>query len=139
MQSIRKGGWFPLSAANGLEIPYIGVALVDMLVFGQSIKQVGFLVTKETPEMKLSKDDYSGILGMNVLSNISKLSTIFSKSGVNMMRQEVKLNDKSNFVKVSSCVPVQVPSRSVVDVKVQCAGKGVVLVEPLHGALPGNF
>ena len=110
-----------------------------MLVFGQSIKQVGILVTKASPEMKLSKDDYSGILGMNVLSNISKLSTIFSKSGVNVMRQGVKLNDKINFVKVSSCVPVQVPSRSVVDVKVQCAGKGMVLVEPLHGALPGNL
>ena len=36
----QGGNWFPLSAANGLEIPYLGVALVDLEVFGMKIKDL---------------------------------------------------------------------------------------------------
>ena len=62
------GKWFPLSAANGIEISYLGVALVDLVVFDTLVKQV--LVVKDTPASSESRNKVPGILGTNVLHNI---------------------------------------------------------------------
>lgn len=56
-----------LRAANGLDIPYLGYAEVNVEVLGKVIPNKGILVVKDTPSL-WSKTNIPGVLGMNIIS-----------------------------------------------------------------------
>lgn len=61
---LKSCNWLQLTAANGLDIPYVGYFELDVEVLGKVIQKRGVLVVKDTVNPKLG---VSGILGMNVI------------------------------------------------------------------------
>lgn len=55
--------WLVLNAANGLNIPYVGYAVVNMTVGGITLPEQGVIVVRD----KCMKTDCA-LLGMNVIS-----------------------------------------------------------------------
>ena len=64
-----------LKAANGLEIPYSGVVIVDLEILGQKCEGVPVLVVKDSsdPSTRKKKSDVPALVGMNVLGRLSSL------------------------------------------------------------------
>ena len=64
-----------LKAANGLEIPYSGVVIVDLELLGQKCEGVPMLVVKDSsdPSTRKKKSDVPALVGMNVLGRVSSL------------------------------------------------------------------
>ena len=58
--------WLQLTAANGLDIPYLGYIELDVQVLGRIISKRGILIVKDQPN-SLPTTHVPGILGMNVL------------------------------------------------------------------------
>ena len=129
----REGNWFPLTAANGLNIPYSGVALLDLTLLGHNVNQIGVLVVRDTPSVKESKRKVPAIIGMNVLDRIPGWQSIFAPSTVDINEQAiVNEGDASTVVRVSGLEPVFIPSRSSVNVKVHSScSTGIMLVDSL--------
>lgn len=63
-----------LTAANGLNIPYIGYFDVDVETLGITIPKRGILVVKdsEDPVTRRRKQEVPGLLGMNVIGQVRK-------------------------------------------------------------------
>ncbi len=61
--------WLKISAANGLEIPYVGFIETSLNVMGHSLQRVGILVVKDPtdPVMRKRKEEYPGIIGCNII------------------------------------------------------------------------
>lgn len=78
---LHSCNWLQLKAANGLDIPYLGYAEVDIEVFGKTIPKKGILVVKETPSLQ-SKKSVPGVLGMNVINECYDL--LFSQHGASL-------------------------------------------------------
>lgn len=64
LQDAGDISWLSLKAANGLQIPYVGYAVVDFLIGGVEVKEKGVLVVKDD----CINANY-GLLGMNVISD----------------------------------------------------------------------
>ena len=64
-----------LKAANGLEIPYSGVVIVDLELLGQKCEGVPVLVVKDSsdPSTRKKESDVPALVGMNVLGRVSSL------------------------------------------------------------------
>ena len=64
-----------LKAANGLEIPYSGVVIVDLELLGQKCEGVPVVVVKDSsdPSTRKKKSDVPALMGMNVLGRVSSL------------------------------------------------------------------
>ena len=64
-----------LEAANGLEIPYSGVVMVDLELLGQKCEGVPVLVVKDSsdPSTRKKKSDVSALVDVNVLGRLSSL------------------------------------------------------------------
>ena len=64
-----------LKAANGLEIPYSGVVIVDLELLGQKCEGVPVLVVKDSsdPSTRKKKSNVPALVGMNVLGRLSSL------------------------------------------------------------------
>lgn len=138
-----EGTWFPLTAANGLEIPYIGIALVDLLAFGVSLKQVGVLVMKDSPTTKKSKERVPGVLGMNVLVHVPGWKSLLTSnitSDSQPIVDHLEKKHETTFIRVSGGEPVLVPAHSMSVLQVHASvHSGVVLVEPLSSSAVGNI
>ncbi|RXN39428.1 Transposon Ty3-I Gag-Pol poly [Labeo rohita] len=46
---LSTSGWLKITAANGLDIPYLGYMELDVEVMGMTLPECGFLIFKETP------------------------------------------------------------------------------------------
>ena len=66
--------WLTLTAANGLEIPYIGYLELDFEAQGVSIPQRGILVVRDPPDpqSRLRKEAVPGLLGMNIIRKMNQ-------------------------------------------------------------------
>ena len=64
--------WMKISAANGTNIPYVGYIELDVVLLGQQIPKVGFLVVKgsSNPDDFTEKQRRPGIIGCNVLQRL---------------------------------------------------------------------
>ena len=128
---------FPLSAANGLEIPYIGVAVVNLQVFGHSLSDVGILIVKEI-NGKNSEGNPKAILGTNVLSRIPNWS--LNQKDVVVCNKQTIEDDKCTLVRFSSSENVLIPSHTAVNVRVHTNNQvGVRVIEPLSYPIVGNL
>ena len=65
--------WLNLSAANGLAIPYLGYAEMDVTVLGRMLRGCGILIVEDPPSsttLHKQKEKVPGLLGMNVISQL---------------------------------------------------------------------
>jgi hypothetical protein len=74
VQSI--GGMLKLTAANGLEIPYLGVLELDLDIEGLTLTKCGVLVLKDTPAVTEHRKRVPGLMGTNVLARIPKFAEV---------------------------------------------------------------
>lgn len=65
---VATAGWLRLTAANGLEIPYLGYLELEIETMGLKIPDCGFLVVKDPPN-----SETAGIVGMNIISRCRQL------------------------------------------------------------------
>ncbi|KAK3726383.1 hypothetical protein QZH41_005098 [Actinostola sp. cb2023] len=132
------GGMLKLTAANGLEIPYIGFIELDVLIEGQTIPKCGILVLKDTPAITEHRKVLPGLLGTNVLARVPKFAELLNSRRETM--NTVYESKKTGFVKVAGSSCICVPSYSVTDVTVtgpKCGPNS--LVEPLGVPVAGSL
>ena len=67
---LSTSGWLKLTAANGLDIPYLGYLELEVETMGMTIPDCGFLVVKDPHSSQLS---VPGIIGMNIISQCRQL------------------------------------------------------------------
>ncbi|XP_073718876.1 uncharacterized protein [Misgurnus anguillicaudatus] len=77
-EQLHSCNWLQLKAANGLDIPYLGYAEVNVEVLGKVIPNKGILIVKDTPDLQ-AKTNMPGVLGMNIISECYDL--LFSQHG----------------------------------------------------------
>ena len=117
-----------LTAANSLEIPYIGVVVIDITIRGITVAGRGVLIAKDTPGMPRK---YHGILGMNVIKHVPEFQEL--------LQNQIEVTTKPGIVKLAGGSPVIIPQASVCDILATstCRGPHPVLVEglaqPPHG------
>ena len=125
----EQGRWFTLSAANGLDIPYKGIAIMDVEVDGQVVKDVGILVTKDNEMTDAVKMGIPGILGTNVLRRLPKFATFFASD-----------DGPSGTVHVAGLDSQLIPANSICKVKLLVSKKldGKVIVEALPDSIASH-
>ena len=116
-----------INGANGLEIPYIGLLITDVIVQGYKVPDAGILVVRDSPGGIEMRKDVPGLLGTNVLQQLPQYKAILAST------QEIK-SPVSNVVRVSGCEVQVIPAGSVgfVPVRVSgCSTQELMYVEPL--------
>ena len=127
-------GWIELTAANGLEIPYLGVLMVNVTVFGYEVGEVGILVVKDS-EVALSVER-PGLLGMNVLERCPNYWDLLKRHGI----PEERGNKSCVTGLIKTVASVVVPANSIRSCRISTRVRAdVAIIEPLNSALPGNL
>ena len=102
-----------IKAANGLEIPYSGVIMVDMEVFGQSVQQIPVLVMKDLsdPSTRKRKEEYPALIGMNVLSQLPD-------NPFDSLIDKTKSREREIQGLAKSAARTHIPARSVANIQI---------------------
>ncbi len=66
---LSTSGWLKITAANGLDIPYLGYMELDVEVMGMTLPECGFLIVKDTP----SPSSMAVLIGMNIISKCRQI------------------------------------------------------------------
>ena len=120
---IDTTSWMKISAANNLELPYSGYAELDIVIGGQPLDKVGFLIVKD-PEIDGVRQE-PGLIGANVLNRLLELNSSAGLDlSVNQALNALRIAGKSGHqttrkcsVKVAGMNLVRLPSWSVSTVK----------------------
>lgn len=148
----RDVSYLRLTAANGLDLPYVGCMETDIELFGKTLVNQAVFVVKDST----CANSLPGILGMNVLKNCGKFSV--STGDESDSRPEVRANNVTaqvkckagpngqiGFIKLSSHDSVVIPPRSEIITTGYCKagqikGEFDALVEATDGThLPANL
>ncbi|KAL1278989.1 hypothetical protein QQF64_025662 [Cirrhinus molitorella] len=108
-------GWLKITAAKGLDIPYLGYIELDVEVMGMTLPECGFLIVKETP----SPSSVAVLNGMNIISKCQQIvhtefdTTLGGKLDSNwrvafQQAQSVKLVERVSFARVTGKTPAHV-------------------------------
>ena len=112
-KAISVGNQFiNLSAANNLEIPYLGVVLLDVKIKEVTVPDRGVLVAKDTPGYQKK---YPGILGMNVIRYVTDFAPMLQGTTSQSNVTESK-EIKTGVMKLAGTSPVVIPGASVCDI-----------------------
>ena len=147
---LSTSGWLKLTAANGLEIPYLGYFELDVEAFGLNVPRRGILVVKDSTNdaMRARKRDVPGLLGMNVLCEMGealdkfKGAEFFGKVGTvwsQTIQAAKRCADTSvrGIVRVAGKCAVRIPANSVATIPASGWGSQVkcemAMVEPVVG------
>ncbi len=144
-------GWLKLTAANGLDIPYLGYLELEIETMGRKIPNCGFLVVKDpSPSSKA----VSCIVGMNIISRCRHIVQSEFEAPLQWgletdwrnVFQHVQTCDvrKSRVARVAGRSVVHVPAASITMVMakgwlVSAKGESQWLLEPTHLPLPGGL
>lgn len=74
---LKSCHWLQLTAANGLDMSYVGYFELDVEVLGKMVQKLGVLVIKDSVNSKLG---VAGVLGMNIIKRCYE--KLFGKQGV---------------------------------------------------------
>ena len=110
-----------VTAANGLEVPYVGYFEADVEVSGQVVKERGVLVKRHQPG---EEEPESAILGMNVLQGLQR-GTIPLPPAI------------QGFTRVARGEPVYIPPRSVATVRATGIGNRKQGLQPTEVLVEG--
>lgn len=153
-RELESCGWLKLTAANGLDIPYVGYVELDVTALGQTIPARGVLVVCDSPdaEQRAYKRSCPGVLGMNVLGafDISLSHPEGSLRPGNYRVDEVvasiehaNMHNRKGFARVVGSQSLRVPAESCATIVVSClqnqADGTTVVVEPIVGSLPAGI
>ncbi|XP_049332151.1 uncharacterized protein LOC125799454 [Astyanax mexicanus] len=148
---LSTSGWLKLTAANGLDIPYLGYLELEMDTMGIKIPDCGFLVV-ENPES--SQSSLPAIIGMNIISRCRQLvqaefvTTLDAKLDSDWRTVFQQMHtcdvDKTKMARIAGKDFVHVPAESVVTVMVRgfsdkSPNQGSWLLEPGKLPLPGGI
>ena len=144
--------WLRLTAANGLEIPYVGYLELDVEALGVMIPQRGILVVKSpaSQEARQRKKITPGLIGMNIIAQLhetcknGKTEITPEWSEVLKIASCTKPISVRGFAKVAGKSQVRVPAGSVSVIRINGwqgpqTSNTAALVEPLSGQTPGNL
>ena len=129
IETVDTTKWMKITAANGIEIPYIGYVETDVKMMGQNLKNVGFLIVKNPKDQRqlMKKQEVPGIIGCNVFQSLREfesgtgiqdtlndqtniqLSQIFSMVKQN---QEELESDITAFMRTPKCTSIKIPAKS---------------------------
>ena len=146
-----------MTAANGLDIPYVGYFELDVQALGITVPRRGILVIMDPPDtmVRERKRLVPGVLGMNVVSQLRQL--LKDPSGrthpqdltsewaeILQLAAHEEFTSARGFAKVAGKQRVRIPAGSVAVIRVTGwrgpqAQDTAALVEPFHGPLPGGI
>lgn len=146
---LSTAGWLRLTAANGLEIPYLGYLELDVETMGLKIPDCGFLVVRDPPS-----SETAGIVGMNIISRCrqlvhaefetslgGKLDSDWRSAFQRVQKCDIK---RRTMARLAGRDKAHIPSASVVTImakglpKIQ-GGEHQWLLEPTNLTLPGGL
>lgn len=93
---IDTTSWMKISAANNLELPYSGYAELDIVIGGQRLDRVGFLIVKD-PELDGVRRE-PGLIGANILNRLLELN---SSEGVESSSVDLSVNQALNALRIA--------------------------------------
>ena len=94
--------WVKVTAANGLEIPYEGVIMADVEIYGLLLKDMGMLVTQNRTE----ETEVPILIGTNIIQEVPQLRALLGKT----------CEPTSKFVRVSGREAVVIPKSSTCEI-----------------------
>ena len=126
---LSTAGWLTLTAANGLEIPYVGYFELDVEALDNTLRHMGILVVKNPPDeiSKQRKQKVPGLLGMNIIGKLGE--DLSEENGRNYLQgvepiwaQALQAGKRMNsstrgLIRVAGRTPVRVPAGSVATVQ----------------------
>ena len=119
-------GWLRLTAANGLSIPYIGIADLDVEVGGVLVKNRGVVITRQAPTT-VDGQEVHVLLGSKILQHVPEY------------RQQLGNSHHTVFARLTGRDSVLFPAYSECTLAVMGPSFGQdALFEPLASPLPGN-
>lgn len=68
MDMLSTSGWLRITAATGLEIPYLGYLELEVETIGMTLPECGFLVAKEKRNVTVPS-----LIGLNIVSHCRQL------------------------------------------------------------------
>ena len=149
---LPTGDWLRLTAANGLEIPYVGYLELDVEALGVMIPRRGILVVKSpaSHEARQRKKIIPGLIGMNIIAQLhepfknGKAETSPQWSKVLKITSSTQSISVRGFAKVAGQSQIRVPAGSVSVLRINGwqgpqTKNTTALVEPLSGQVPGNL
>ena len=119
--------WMKISAANGLDIPFVGYIMAQVTVLGQTLDSVGIMVVKDPTDsaMQKRKQEFPGIVGSNIIhllkntqrvGQLDKLPPDWAKV---LNLYEIKVDQKpansvrSSVARSPGSLPIRIPAQSV--------------------------
>ena len=151
---LSTSGWLTLTAANGLDIPYVGYFELDVEVLGITVPKRGILVVRDSadPGSRQRKEEVPGLLGMNVIGEIRRQlqgtkdkvplqDTTSNWAEILQLSTREHAKTVHGIAKVAGKQSVRIPSRSVAMVPVTGwrGQQATALVEQIKGPLPGGL
>ena len=121
----EPGTWFSIRGANGLEIPYLGLAIMDVQLDDEVIKDVGVFVMKDTEETKVTRESVPGIIGTNVLGKLKKFASLLKPMS------DIEKKQETCIARVAGNCDQILPASTVSRIAVTCPVKQSALIGPL--------
>ncbi|KAK7478085.1 hypothetical protein BaRGS_00030691, partial [Batillaria attramentaria] len=136
--SVRPATFLTVRAANGLEVPYSGLIVVDLVVFGCAVNCVPVLVVRDPtgPAAASRKQQIPALLGMNVLGKCKSFP-----SSLQPALQEAKQRQRCVRGRARVAEQQHLPAYSMTTVRVtgprdqNCSLMAAPLGQPLPGGL----
>jgi hypothetical protein len=150
LQNIQQPELLPVShltlrAANGLEIPYSGLLVARITIFGQQLEDVPVLVVKDPidPVTLARNRQVPALLGINILSALagSSIPTSSIPAYLQPLLQEARLEKRSLHGLARTVTPTVVQPHTIVTIKITGATHHSknFLASPLVQTLPGRL
>ena len=119
-----------LTAANGLALPYDGYFNADITLFGQTVKDVIFLVLKDSDIVGATRASQPCLIGMNILKEFEPWSSL--TRGPDRSAADNKNSRVGAYVRVAQ--DLCIPAATVLEVKASGphpSATGSFIIEPL--------
>jgi transposase InsO family protein len=123
--------WLKLTAANGMDIPYLGLMLGKVSYGGCPGVEVGILIARDTEMTKDRRSEIPGVLGMNFLQHVPEYSHLCANTD--------PPGKQAGFLKIAGQLDVVIPAGSMCQMEVTGPVTGrEILVEPISSQIQGG-
>ena len=140
---LQQVSWLSLKAANGLDIPYVGLLSGGIELFG-TVVEASILVVRD-PEGQATVEHRTRtplLVGMNVLQKLYPTNRRRQEAQsplLDAVIRQVRLHSKSVLGLARVVGTIQVPALSVATIQVSGPRHPSLVAEPCHHPLPGGL